>query len=236
MLLDSRVLSESLQNLKILVKLVRSTKFSIFSHFGIFSFSSPSHCISNGIYHRFASNKQTVHLFEQIAKTPKQEYDSKMLQLIKTTTLQAFKKQEAWDRTHSASPQPTTPSADNGGGTASGGTSDVMRDPKQNDDPRQPLNPQQKVNAPEPVQNVRRKPVKKSWFGLDLLWKFVQSADAADSGSKEKRLISEKTAREALNIFLELLADDYALSQRNAYMEKCIWHIQEVEFFCLILE
>ena len=44
--------------------------------------------------------EQTKHLFFQIAKTPKQEYDSQILQLIKKTTICAFKKQEAWDKKH----------------------------------------------------------------------------------------------------------------------------------------
>merc|ERR1712154_568587 len=34
------------------------------------------------------------HLFQQIAKTPKQEYDSQILQLIKKTTIVCFKKQQ----------------------------------------------------------------------------------------------------------------------------------------------
>merc|ERR1712228_940551 len=44
--------------------------------------------------------EQTKHLFQQIAKTPKQDYDTQILQLIKKTTIQAFKKQEAWDKKH----------------------------------------------------------------------------------------------------------------------------------------
>ena len=39
--------------------------------------------------------------------------------------------------------------------------------------------------------------------------------------------MSQKVAREALQLFLELLSTEYALPQREMYMEKCIWHIQE---------
>ena len=53
---------------------------------------------------------QTKHLFQQIAKTPKQEYDTQVLQLIKKTTIQAFKKQEAWDKKHNISAEATEPS------------------------------------------------------------------------------------------------------------------------------
>ena len=67
---------------------------------------------------------------------------------------------------------------------------------------------------------------KPQWFGLDLLWKLVQPFDIAKNG-KSQRLVSEKVAREALQLFLELLSTEYAISQREMYMEKCIWHIQE---------
>ena len=146
--------------------------------------------------------EQTKHLFQQIAKTPKQDYDTQILQLIKKTTIQAFKKQEAWDKKHNIN-------------TTEDPNANLTKPPKDNNT----------------ATTKKKKTPKKSWFGLDLLWKFVQSADAADSTSsqnkKVRRLISEKTAREALQIFLELLSKEYAISQRNAYMEKCIWHIQE---------
>ena len=47
--------------------------------------------------------------------------------------------------------------------------------------------------------------------GLDLLWKFVQSADAAESSSSSSKIIKSstinirKTAREALQIFLVII-------------------------------
>ena len=118
--------------------------------------------------------EQLKHLFQQIAKTPPQDYDSQMLQLVKKFTLHAFTKQK-----------------------------------KEADDDAKP-----------------------QWFGLDLLWKFVQTSDTAQAtkrGKKRKirRLVSEKVAREALQLFLELLSTEYAISQREMYMEKCIWHIQE---------
>ena len=65
------------------------------------------------------SLEQLKHLFQQIAKTPPQDYDSQMLQLIKKFTTHAFAKQEK-EKNEEAKPQ---------------------------------------------------------WFGLDLLWKFVQTSD-----------------------------------------------------------
>ena len=118
---------------------------------------------------------QLKHLFQQIAKTPPQDYDSQMLQLVKKFTLHAFTKQKKEADDDDAKPQ---------------------------------------------------------WFGLDLLWKFVKTSDTAqvtNIGKKPqiRRLVSENVAHEALQLFLELLSTEYATSQRETYIEECIWHIQE---------
>ncbi|ETO37056.1 Ubiquitin carboxyl-terminal hydrolase family protein [Reticulomyxa filosa] len=91
---------------------------------------------------------------------------------------------------------------------------------------------------------------KQHWFGLDMLWDFVQSSDLAanpngllfilcyfhsfltnektkiytfyttSSKTTVDRLIPEKVAKEGLTLFLTLLKTDYAISQLNRYTEK----------------
>ena len=68
---------------------------------------------------------------------------------------------------------------------------------------------------------------KPQWFGLDLLWKFVQISDAAQASKRGKKRKSRRLVSEALELFLELLSTEHATSQREMYTEKCIWHIQE---------